>query len=37
LQFEKAGTALVNFAVESIGARGAGSASPGGKAMQHGH
>jgi copper(I)-binding protein len=37
LQFEKAGTALVNFAVENIGARSAGSASPGGKSMQHGH
>jgi copper(I)-binding protein len=37
LQFEKAGNAAVDFVVESIGARSAGSTRPDGKHMQHGH
>jgi copper(I)-binding protein len=37
LQFEKAGSASVDFTVESIGARSMESAPPGGKPMQHGH
>ncbi|HET7804720.1 MAG TPA: copper chaperone PCu(A)C [Pseudolabrys sp.] len=37
LQFEKAGNASVDFVVESIGARSGGSASQGGRPMQHGH
>lgn len=36
LQFEKAGSAEVDFVVEGIGARSGGSVMPGG-AMQHGH
>jgi len=37
LQFEKAGNASVDFVVQSIGARSGGSASQGGRPMQHGH
>ncbi|HMA58166.1 MAG TPA: copper chaperone PCu(A)C [Pseudolabrys sp.] len=37
LQFEKAGSVLVDFTVESIGARAGGSAMPDAKPMQHGH
>lgn len=37
LQFEKAGSATIDFTVESIGARSGGAAMPGGKTMQHGH
>jgi hypothetical protein len=35
LQFEKAGSAALDFVVESIGARSGGSTSSGGKSMQH--
>jgi copper(I)-binding protein len=37
LQFEKAGNASVDFVVQAIGARSGGSASQGGRPMQHGH
>ncbi|MGB6348561.1 MAG: copper chaperone PCu(A)C [Pseudolabrys sp.] len=38
LQFEKAGSVTVDFAVEGIGAQtGGGSPTPGGMQMQHGH
>lgn len=38
LQFEKAGSVTVDFAVEGIGAQtGGGSPMPGGTQMQHGH
>src|SRR5262245_54840046 len=37
LQFEKAGNASVDFVVHGIGARNGGSASQGGRPMQHGH
>jgi hypothetical protein len=37
LQFERAGNASVEFVVQGIGARSSGSASQGGRPMQHGH
>lgn len=37
LQFEKAGSASIDFIVESIGARSGGPAMPDSKPMQHGH